>query len=222
MEQDYQKQLIIQNKQVCSIYIICKVMYKQKNYKGFLRIVVEEVQNGNGRISTGKVPLSFKIYCKLCKCIFQKNSPSGRFALLLHVLSWNLAYQSSNTKTIHFHHMSWIHNSLQIYFAHMKDDQTGDFPQDTRHRYTNPYNPAICPVLTLISCLLVTSPTSDTTLFPGANQNNWYNKYLNNLLQKRQYSLRNYSINIDHIRAYLVMKGASIYMTRGYVGGPMQ
>ena len=36
-------------------------------FKGFLRIEEEEVQHGNGRISTGKVPLSFKLYYKLYK-----------------------------------------------------------------------------------------------------------------------------------------------------------
>ena len=97
-------------------------------FKAFLITVAEEVQNGNGRISTGKVPLSFKLFCKLCIWMFQDNSPSGRFAHLFLVLLWNLACRSSNTQTIYLHHLSWIHDSLQIYFAQMKNDQTGDRP----------------------------------------------------------------------------------------------
>ena len=35
-------------------------------FKGFLRTVAQEVQNGNGRITTGKVPLSFALYKEIC------------------------------------------------------------------------------------------------------------------------------------------------------------
>ena len=65
----------------------------------------------------------------------------------------------------------------------MKNDQTGDYPRDASNCHANPYNPIIYPVLTLISYLLVSPPTSDTALFPGAKQYNRYNKYLNNLLK---------------------------------------
>ena len=47
-------------------------------FKGFLRTVAEEVQNGNGRISTGKVPLSFKQHCELFDWMFQDDSQSKR------------------------------------------------------------------------------------------------------------------------------------------------
>ena len=65
----------------------------------------------------------------------------------------------------------------------MKNEQTGDCPLDVRHCYANPYNRIICVVVTLISYLLITPPTSDIAIVLGANQYNWYNKYLNNLLK---------------------------------------
>lgn len=34
--------------------------------KGFLWTVAQEVQNGNGWITTGKVPLSFALYKEIC------------------------------------------------------------------------------------------------------------------------------------------------------------
>lgn len=192
-------------------------------FRGFLRTVAKEVQNGSGRISTGKVPLSYQLYCEICEWMWQDKTPSGRFAHLFLVLSWNLACRSSNTKTIHFHHLSWTNDCLQIYFAHQKNDQTGDRPRDPRHVYGNPYKPAICPLLTLISYLLVTPPTSDTALFPGGNQYNRFCKYFETLLEsKREYILRNYGINIDDIGAHSSRKGASTYMTSGSVSGPTQ
>ena len=35
--------------------------------KGFLHTVAQEVQNGNGRITTGKLPLLFDLYCEICR-----------------------------------------------------------------------------------------------------------------------------------------------------------
>ena len=86
-------------KQVGLYYLYCLCGFVQTKefqeqfkviFKGFLRTVAEEVKNGDGQISTGNVPLSFKLYCKLCKLMLQDNSPSGRFAHLFLVLLWNL------------------------------------------------------------------------------------------------------------------------------------
>ena len=192
-------------------------------FKGFLRTVAQEVQNGQGRISTGKLPLSFELYSDLCRWMYEDSSAAGRFAHLFLVLSWNLACRSSNTKTIHYHHLAWNQDSLQIYFAHMKNDQTGERPRDPRHVYANPYNPAICPILTLITYLLVTPPSADTALFPGTQQYNRYNKYLRALLErKREYIMRNYGIDVSDIGAHSARKGASTYLTSGCICGPMQ
>ena len=49
-------------------------------FKGFLRTVALEVQNGQGRISTGKLPLSFELYSELCKWMMEDETSSGRFA----------------------------------------------------------------------------------------------------------------------------------------------
>ena len=192
-------------------------------FKGFLRTVAQEVQNGDGRITTGKLPLSFELYCEICKWMMEDTTAAGRFAHLFLVLSWNLACRSSNTVTIHFHHMKWMNDSLQIFFAHQKNDPTGTRPRDPRHIYCNPYNPAICPILTLVSYLLVTPPSADTQLFPGSHQYNRYNKYLKKLLEsKREYVLRKYGVNVDEIGAHSARKGASTYMTSGCVNGSMQ
>ena len=36
-------------------------------FKEFLRTVAQEVQNGDSRITTGKLPLSFELYCEIYK-----------------------------------------------------------------------------------------------------------------------------------------------------------
>ena len=89
-------------------------------FKGFLRTVAMEVQNGEGRITTGKIPLTFDLYTEICKWMQEDDTPAGKFAHLFLVLSWNLACRSSNTKTIHFHHLGWYQDSLQIFLPHEK------------------------------------------------------------------------------------------------------
>ena len=95
-------------------------------FKGLLRTVAQEMQNGNGRISTGKTPLPFELYAELAQWMMCEGTAGGTFCHLFLVLSWNLACRSSNTKTIHYHHMGWVDDSLKVYFAHMKNDQSGE------------------------------------------------------------------------------------------------
>ena len=44
-------------------------------FKGFLRTVAQEVQNGNGRITTGKLPLPFDLYCEICRWMLEHKTP---------------------------------------------------------------------------------------------------------------------------------------------------
>ena len=55
-------------------------------FKGFLRTVAQEVQNGASRITTGKLPLSFGMYCEIFKWMMDDTTAAGRFAHLFLVL----------------------------------------------------------------------------------------------------------------------------------------
>ena len=194
-------------------------------FKGFLWVVAEEVQSGNGRINTGKVPLPFLLYCEMDGWMQGDREPGGKFAHLFFVMWCNLACCSSNTKSIHYHHLSWLNDALQVYFAHMKNDQTGERPRNPRHTYANPYDPRIFPILSLICYLLVfhPDPATGSEIFPGNNQYSRFSKYVMNLLDsKKEYIIMQYGIDTGEIGAHLCRKGASTYMTSGCVGGPMQ
>ena len=70
----------------------------------------------------------------------------------------------------------------------MENDPIGTRSRGLQHIYCNPYNTTICTVLTLFTYFLVTSPSTDTHLFPGLFEYNQYTKYLKNLLEsKREY-----------------------------------
>ena len=94
--------------------------------------------------------------------------------------TWNLVCGASNTVTIHLHHLAWSDNSLSVFFAHLKNDQTGDIKRDPRHIYTNPHDVLACPITTLAIYLSTFNITgmNDTALFRGGNQ---YKQFSNSL-----------------------------------------
>ena len=65
------------------------------------------------------------------------------------LLCWNLVCRAGNTVSICHSHLEWQGDALRIYFAHMKNDQSGERPRDPRHVYANPLHPEVCPILSL-------------------------------------------------------------------------
>ena len=72
------------------------------------------------------------------------------FARAFMNITWNLICQSKNTTMIHLHHLEWTEYCPSIYFAHMKNDQTGDSKRDPDYIYGSPIDPTVCPVLALV------------------------------------------------------------------------
>ena len=58
----------------------------------------------------------------------------------MHVLCWNLLIGSSNIVNLHLSHFQWSEDAMTIYFAHSKNDQTGENSQIPRHVYANLVN----------------------------------------------------------------------------------
>ena len=56
-------------------------------FKGFLRTVAQEIQNGKERITTGKLPLPFDLYCEIRRWMLEDKTAGGQFAHLYLVLS---------------------------------------------------------------------------------------------------------------------------------------
>ena len=54
----------------------------------------------------------------------------------------------------------------------MKNDQVGNGKRDSRHIYSNPINPTVCPILMLAIYFTVfnITGTKDSTLILGSNQ----------------------------------------------------
>jgi hypothetical protein len=62
------------------------------------------------------------------------------FSHTFMVLCWNLMCKSA--VSICYSHMEWRNDALEVFFAHMKNDQNGERPRDARHIYANPMCPS--------------------------------------------------------------------------------
>ena len=69
---------------------------------------------------------------------------------------------------------------MVIYFAHMKNDQSGERKRDPIHIYANPDDPIVCPLNALGMYLNVFGLTGTklTSLFPGTSQYDRFAKIL--------------------------------------------
>ena len=140
-------------------------------FKGLKRTTAQAQGRGVGKIQVGKTPLDFSLYCFLAARMLRSSSSNYIFAHLYLLLSWNLMCRAANTASICFSHMEWRQDALGIYFAHMKNDQSGERPKDPRHVYSTPLKPEICVLLSLGIFLLCFPFQKDQNfLFSGSKQ----------------------------------------------------
>ena len=123
----------------------------------------------------GKDPMSMGLYEKLCGWLLDWNTSDGAFGHCFLVLTWNLSCHAHNTANIQLCEIEWssTFDAFEIYFAHMKMDQTGDEAKYSHHLYSSPCCPLICPVLALafyFSCCCNLPQNGQSWLFPGWDQ----------------------------------------------------
>ena len=130
--------------------------------------------------------------------------------------------RAGNGVNICFNHMEWRNDALCIYFAHMKNDQSGDRPRDPRHVYANPIIPEICPVLAL-GVYLICFPIEKENLFlfPGNSQYDRYRKVLGRICENEaKAELESRGIKSKDIGTHSVRKGASSFCSSGSTACP--
>jgi hypothetical protein len=168
----------------------------------------------------GKEPISIKLYRKLCNwflCIRETND--GVFTHALLVVTWNLACRVNNTVNIQFQDMCWSHHfdCFQVHFAHSKTDPTGDDWCYPRHIFSNPFDPLVCPVLSLAmyftSCFAGINITSEDFLFPGPKQEQRFAKLFHRILIENETEVQSLGYSINQLGTHSIRKGASSYMT---------
>ena len=195
----------------------------KEGLSGLKRTVAIEKQRGDGRVETGKEPMSFGLYKALCKWFLDVSGSDGVFGHLYLVLSWNLACRSVNTASIQLGHFRWAEDSFQIFFAHQKNDQTGErSSRHPRNIYPNALDPIICPVLS-VGLYMMYFPnvlSSNGPLFPGTHQYKRFSKLMNRVLRDNIEIVRRLGHDIKHVGTHSIRKGGATYASSGSTAGP--
>jgi len=174
-------------------------------------------QQGSIRPQKGKTPLSFENYCDLAKALIKSKTSSAVFSHTVLTTMWNLMSRVSNTVTICKIHMEWRDDALLIYFAHEKTDQTQSKPGDPRHIYANPFQPAICPILSLGMFFLIVDITQsdEQPIFSGSNQYCRFHKSLKNSFAEVMLGCSTAAYG-----TYSIRKGAATFASSGSTSCP--
>ena len=186
---------------------------------GFVRLNAEQTANTNERLITGKDALEFNTFIILMTDWQIQGNRTSVFAHTFASLCWNLMCRSSNVVHLCFNHLRWSGDSLQVYFAHSKTDQTGTHIRYPRHIYANALNPPVCPILSLavyFSCFPVVE--AQIKLFAGSSQYNRFSNLLNNRVERLQSTHSEFE-NLD-IGTHSFRKGAKTYCASGSTIGP--
>ena len=164
------------------------------------------------------------LYKKLCGWLLDWNTSDGVFGHCFLVLTWNLSCRAHNTANIWLCEIEWgsTFDAFEIYFAHMKTDQTGDEAKYSHHLYANPCCPLICPVLSLafyFSCCCNLPQSGQSQLFPGRDQYQRFSEMISHLIRDHEAEVSELGVNPKMIGTHSIRKGAVTYMS-SLPGGP--
>eukprot|EP00834_Sanchytrium_tribonematis_P008005 NODE_831_length_3642_cov_0.596669.p1 type:complete len:758 gc:universal NODE_831_length_3642_cov_0.596669:113-2386(+) len=193
-----------------------------KNYLGLKRTTTQRIANGDGRVKIGKDPIDFSLYKYFGKVLSRSTNKENIFCHCFLIICWNLMCRAGNVGSICLDHIEWRNDALCVYFAHMKNDQTGERKRDPRHIYANPVNPAICPILSLgVYLLCFPLAAEQIKLFPGNTQYQRFSKLLNKLMEDEcAEELEQRGLDLDDIGTHSIRKGASTYVSSGSTACP--
>jgi integrase len=187
-------------------------------FKGFKRTISSNIAQGQGKVVTGKKPMEYSLYKLLSKSFLQYRDPEYVFGHFFLSICWNLMCRASNAVNIRFSHLEWKEDALGVYFAQMKNDQTGERPRDPRHVYANPLNPSICPILAF-GLYLICFPNvlEESDLFPGGSQYERFRHNLNSLFKKSDVAseLHARGISPADLGTHSIRKGIATWLTSG-------
>ena len=186
-------------------------------FRGLKRESAVSLANGEGRVTTGKDPLSFDVYAALAFAFLKKEEKQYVFAHFFMVTCWNLMCRACSAVSICFNHLEWRQDCLGVYFAHQKTDQFGERPRDARHVYANPTKPQICPILSMGIYFLCFPLWNEKKIFPGGNQYDRFRKILSRLLEEEDVKNRLMERGYDpkEIGTHSMRKGASTFCSSG-------
>lgn len=194
----------------------------ESDYKSLKRTVAERTNDEGGDVRVGKSPLEFSFYCTLSEICLKNSTKEDVFGNCFIILCWNLMCRVGNCEAICLNHMEWTDDSLVVYFAQGKTDQSGEKAKHPRHLYANPLKPHICPVLALGLYLITNAFTNgQVKLFPGSSQYERFRAHLEKSLKSHcADELASRGLSVNCIGTHSIRKGAASYCASGTTAAP--
>ena len=192
-------------------------------FKGLKRTTAMQIAQGEGKIKSGKDPLSFSLYRFLAMEMLKEKPREYVFYRFAMIFAWNLMSRIGSALGVCYSHMEWTEDAMCVYFAQMKNDQLGERPRDPRHIYVNPLMPEICPVLALgIYWMVQGFDKNNVRLFPGQSQYDRFRKGLGQslVLSSIADELERRGMEVKDVGAHSTRKGASTYCASGSTACP--
>ena len=142
--------------------------------RGMKRKVTDEKTKLGTSLEEGKKGMNINVYKLLCQKLMEIDTEESIFGHLFLVLEWNLMARSNNCTKLMLGHIEWRDDCLVFFFGNTKNDQEGERSDTPWHVYSNPFEPCICPVLSLAKYIFSNPDidTSNSQLFPGNDQYN--------------------------------------------------
>jgi len=171
----------------------------------------------------GKKPISYEVYKHLCESLSKSDAVEDIFCHLFLVIEWNLMARSENCIQMSLTHIQWRNDSLVFFFGKTKSNQEGDGNHHPWHVYSNPFEPALCPVLTLGKYFL-TYPhivlDERAPVFPGTSQYQRFSDRLVKLLRRERSSLSSLGVDPNSFGSHSIRKGAILLVSAGCTVSP--
>ena len=173
-------------------------------------------------LEEGKRPMSFEAYRLMCKKMMESDATEALFAHCYLTMEWNLMARSDNCENMHVSHVEWRQDCLVFFFAKTKGDQAGDKAGEPWHVYSNPNDPAICPVLSLAKYLFANPDVARANgpLFPGSDQYNRFIKIFHRVIEQNDDEFMSVGVKKNMLGSHSCRKGAITLVATGCTVSP--
>ncbi|KAI2500692.1 hypothetical protein MHU86_13775 [Fragilaria crotonensis] len=116
--------------------------------KGHKRKIANLKADGTMDQHEGKVGYSFTAFVFLAKLFFEDFGTATNYAHLFFVLTWNLIARAITVANMKYDFIHMDNDMIVVLPPRSKTDQAGERVEG-KHIAANPFNPVICPVLSL-------------------------------------------------------------------------
>ena len=198
----------------------------KRQVDGYEKLITRLKQKGLYKSTEGRVPLLLTGLKTICMC-FAKKEPMQRgadnwatfvFGWSFLTLMWSLMSRSDNVDKLCLHHLRREGDSIIVTEQGSKSDQKGEKVVE-KHVYANPYEPAICPFLTLALWTFMRPAGGTQQLYPGSDSKGRFCSQLQSVLADTDETQRAEIGEIKDVGAHSSRKGgASTVLSQA--GGP--